>query len=511
MLEVQMIDLRLIDQLPGNVRRRNTKKDVAGLAENIKLMAAEAGTPDKPEAGLLSPIMLRPSAAKKGRYENVAGSRRFNAMALLKASTIPAFVRELTDRQAVEISATENLQRDDLHPIEEGDAYKHMLEAGMTIAEVVETAGRSESHIYKRLKLNDLEPSISKAFWEGTAPEFVTPPFFIEIAKLPTHEGQLKMYDMLKRSPGYNTPSLGDFKGWIRHNFSRDLKRAPFDLKQALPVFGGAEGETMTPCNECPKRSDKQKALFGDDDDMKGAQCLDQTCWDVKVAAHIQHSLDSGMAGIDTNEEWQGNERFLSRHDEKPKGVKPQKVIVVDGHQKGAIVELYPRPEGKAAPDKPKRVTDPNAPRKVSKQEQEDIDQMYTLLVGAMAPFEPHDAQTIFDTLRLAAGSVVLKMVARRTGIDIEPYQLRGSFKMPSNSAERHTLVWTLLLTELCQHYGDARDALKNLMAVAKRYEVGGETMAAMQNIYDTWLTAKGGARPNGKDRHKARTEGAAA
>lgn len=518
MLEVVLLDPKKIDQFPGNVRRRNAPQDVARLAENIKQLAVEGGRPNEPEAFLISPITVRPSSAKPGRFENICGSRRHAALTKLKAKAIPCFVRELTDKQAIEISATENLQRDDLHPIEEADAYKHMLDAGMDVKQIADMAGRSESHVYRRLRLNQMEPEILEDFWSGKHHENVRAEHFIEIAKLPTHAAQLSVYKRLATEPDWRM-NIAAFRKWVFRDAARRLKDAPFTQTVQLPVIGSVAGEKLPTCKGCQKRSDAQQALF-DDSQIDGVSCLDPVCWDGKVAAHIQHSLDNGMSGIKQEEEWQGNERYVTARDlinKKDTDLPREKVIILEGHDRGKVIQMIPREAVKPeqleewARDKenrkPKSVND--GPRKVHKEEKSDIDQAMSLLVGKMRSMERDDAETIFETLMKECGSAVRKLAGARIGLDLSSYEAKAS--LPQDKKEAHTAVWTLLLTSRCEHYGDQREALKNIAKLAERYKIKGEERKMIDAIYDTWIDGRGAYHANGRDRYKARLAGAAA
>src|SRR5690554_133715 len=104
--------------------------------------------------GLLQPIVLRPW---QGDYQLVAGERRFRAAKLAGLSTIPAIVMELSDRQVAEIALVENLQREDLNPIEEAEAYKRLIEEfNLTQEALAARIGKSRPAIANALRLLNL-------------------------------------------------------------------------------------------------------------------------------------------------------------------------------------------------------------------------------------------------------------------------------------------------------------------------------------------------------------------
>lgn len=115
--------------------------------------------------GVLQPVILR----KVGRgYELVAGERRWRAAAKAGIKKIPAVVKELSDGDVLEIALIENLQREDLNPIEEASAYKQLMdEFGLTQEELAKRVGKSRSQIANTLRLLNLEEGILKFILEG--------------------------------------------------------------------------------------------------------------------------------------------------------------------------------------------------------------------------------------------------------------------------------------------------------------------------------------------------------
>ena len=102
------------------------------------------------EQGLLQPITVRPipdllTSKLEQIYEVVCGARRFKALTLLEAKTIPCIIRELTDAEALDAMITENLQRKDVDPLEEADAYHILVDQGKTVADFYPVAGKDHS------------------------------------------------------------------------------------------------------------------------------------------------------------------------------------------------------------------------------------------------------------------------------------------------------------------------------------------------------------------------------
>lgn len=118
------------------------------------------------EHGLIEPIIVKKSI--KG-YDLVAGERRTKAASLAGLTTIPAIIKDFTDQQMMEIALIENIQREDLSPIEEATAYKNYIDAtGLTQEEVANKFGKSRSYITNLLGLLSLPKYVQKEVMNGT-------------------------------------------------------------------------------------------------------------------------------------------------------------------------------------------------------------------------------------------------------------------------------------------------------------------------------------------------------
>jgi ParB family chromosome partitioning protein len=146
-----------IDALqPGRFQPRAHigQEGLAELAESIKAQ------------GVMQPILARPLGA--GRYEIVAGERRWRAARMAGLATVPALVRDVPDRNALAIALIENLQREDLNPLDEAQGIKRLTEEfGMTHAEAAGAVGRSRAAITNALRLLELAPPVQELLREG--------------------------------------------------------------------------------------------------------------------------------------------------------------------------------------------------------------------------------------------------------------------------------------------------------------------------------------------------------
>ncbi|MEM7780446.1 MAG: ParB/RepB/Spo0J family partition protein [Pseudomonadota bacterium] len=131
---LQSLQVARIEPLPGNPRKHF---DEAALDE----LAASIAT-----RGVIQPIIVRPHG--EGRYQLVAGERRWRAAQKARLHEIPALVRELSEREVMALALIENLQREDLNPVEEARAYQRLSdEEGMTQAEIARMVEKSRSHV----------------------------------------------------------------------------------------------------------------------------------------------------------------------------------------------------------------------------------------------------------------------------------------------------------------------------------------------------------------------------
>jgi len=141
---------------PGRYQPRGSMdtESLASLAESIKTQ------------GVMQPILARPVGG--GRYEILAGERRWRAARMAGLATVPTLVREVPDRQAAVIALIENLQREDLNPLEEAAGVKRLIdEFGLTHADAAQSLGRSRAAVTNALRLLELAPPVQELLREG--------------------------------------------------------------------------------------------------------------------------------------------------------------------------------------------------------------------------------------------------------------------------------------------------------------------------------------------------------
>ena len=143
--------VKLEELQPGKYQPR-TRMDQASLQELAQSLKTQ---------GVMQPILARPLA--KGRYEIIAGERRWRAAQLVGLDEVPVIVREIDDRAAMAIALIENIQREDLNPLEESEALKRLLdEFELTHQQIADAVGKSRATVTNLLRLMDLHPEVKK-------------------------------------------------------------------------------------------------------------------------------------------------------------------------------------------------------------------------------------------------------------------------------------------------------------------------------------------------------------
>lgn len=151
----QIQDLPLARIHPNRFQPRHafSSESISELAQTLR------------EEGLLQPIIVREDGEE---YEIIAGERRFRAAQSLGWEKIPAIVNNLSDQQTASLALIENLQREDLNPIDEATAYENLMELNsLTQAQLAKDIGKSQSYVANKLRLLKLDPQIQEALASG--------------------------------------------------------------------------------------------------------------------------------------------------------------------------------------------------------------------------------------------------------------------------------------------------------------------------------------------------------
>jgi ParB family chromosome partitioning protein len=297
--EFRLIPHAQLRESPTNPRRHFHAQAMGELTESIR------------QQGVVQPIVVRRMVGaevmpglvteKSGdiHFQIVTGARRFRASKAAGRDTVPAIVRQLSDDQVIEIQLIENLQREDLHPLDEAQGYQTLIDkTGMEIATIAAKVGKSESYVYQRLKLLALTDKAQKAFLA----EKITAGHAILIARLqPADQAEA----LRECTQGYRT-SVRDLIEWIDRHVHMDLHSAPFkkDDAQLIPEAGA--------CVTCPKRTGFQPALFPDI--AKKDTCTDPKCFQAKLQAFSAQRL------AELKEQGEDVVKITTGYHDKPKG-----------------------------------------------------------------------------------------------------------------------------------------------------------------------------------------------
>jgi ParB family chromosome partitioning protein len=149
------VPIEFVSPNPRNPRRHFDEADLSDLAQSIR------------EHGIVQPVIVR-NAAERGRYEIIAGERRWRAAQRAGLAAIPVLVREVNDRTALELAIIENVQRADLNPLEEAAGYQQLIDDhSYTQADLGQVIGKSRSHVANTLRLLKLPEAVRTMVAEG--------------------------------------------------------------------------------------------------------------------------------------------------------------------------------------------------------------------------------------------------------------------------------------------------------------------------------------------------------
>ena len=152
-IEIALTDIR---RNPAQPRRTFDDTALQELAASLKMK------------GILQAILVRPDPKEAGKYQIIAGERRWRAARLAGLTSIPAMIRETDELELLEIGIIENVQRSDLNPVEEAEAYEALMKRfGRTQESLASTVGKSRVHITNTLRLLQLSESAREHLREG--------------------------------------------------------------------------------------------------------------------------------------------------------------------------------------------------------------------------------------------------------------------------------------------------------------------------------------------------------
>jgi ParB/RepB/Spo0J family partition protein len=270
--KIQSIDIGHIVPSKTNPRKYFNDADIAELAESIKAN------------GLQQPIVVRlVKDPNEGLYEIIDGERRYHACLSIKASTVSAELREMSDVEALEYQLMTFLHRKDITPLEEAGAFQDLAKQGNDLESIAARIGKPLHHIVRTLRLLKLVPAAMKSLQKGDLP--IAHAF--EICRLQAKDQERVMEiafsmpmsasDIVKNR---SVPiSIITLKNFIQEQIHLDLRKISFSKTD--PALVAKSG----PCTHCVKRSGFNQGLFPDI--QQSDTCTDPACFKEKVEAHI--------------------------------------------------------------------------------------------------------------------------------------------------------------------------------------------------------------------------------
>lgn len=255
-----------------NPRRIFDESALNELAESIRTQ------------GVLSPLLVRPINPQT--YEVVAGRRRYRAAQRAGVESVPVDIRELTDAQCLEIAIVENLQRRDVHPLEEAEGFASLLrleEPKYSIEQIAAKCGKHPGYVLSRIRLTELAPAVTEAF----AKDEIGLGHALLLAKLQPGQQEEALAACWQESYSNGSKSkrillpVRNLREWVEHNILLELAAAPFPKDDAQLV---AEAGS---CLECPKRTGHNTLLF-EGIGTRHDSCSDPNCYAAKVDAFVK-------------------------------------------------------------------------------------------------------------------------------------------------------------------------------------------------------------------------------
>jgi len=273
---ITMLPLARLRESPFNPRRHYNEASLAELADTMR----------PPLGRVHQPIVVRPlvQADVEHDHEIVFGHRRFRAAAIAGLDEIPAIVRAMSDDDARVAQVVENLQREDVSPLEEADAL-HTLrrEHEHTIEALMQHSGKSRSYVFNRLRLATAHDKVREAVADGRMGAEVAQ----EVARLPhpLQPAALKAMFSKEWRDGERVEccvSYRQAKKILADRFQLRLNDAPFDLFNVRLVPAAGD------CQQCHKNTSNDETLASE---WGAGVCTDIECFEAKKVAHLQVEL----------------------------------------------------------------------------------------------------------------------------------------------------------------------------------------------------------------------------
>lgn len=283
--QIELIPISDISPSPMNPRKTFSEEAIRELADNIR------------KQGLLQPITVRPMvdgmidgmivrrcatpAETSMDYEIVCGERRYRACKMLGEFEMACIVRTMSDDEAFDAMITENLQRRDVDPMEEAEAFRLLQERGQDVAELAARFGKSESYVRNRMRLSALIPPLRTFLSNGQ--------LTLRGAYLASRLGEDQQRELFDdefdgKEDCERQMTTDEVEEWLDRYFM-NLWHAPFHDGETLDEEWNPDGKLIRRCRRCSDNTSNQGCLFAD---MKTEepQCINAECYERKLTVY---------------------------------------------------------------------------------------------------------------------------------------------------------------------------------------------------------------------------------
>ena len=344
------LPLTQLKESPVNPRKVFDESRLQELAASIRAQ------------GVLSPLLARPVNGTHG-YEIVAGARRYRAAQMAGLDSVPVRIVHLCDAEALEAMLIENLQRSDLHPLQEAAGFRALLdleEPMYSIEQISAKTGKKPAYIAAHVKLTELASAVTEAF----AKDEIGVGHALLLAKLQPEEQEQALaacyqetYTNGNKAKRILLP-VRYLQQWIEHNILLELAAAPFSKEDArlAPEAGS--------CVECPKRTGHNTLLFAEMSNID--RCSDPACFQNKLNEHVKQTVAAKPKLVQISTAYgkpvDGSpviprNKYVEIRQDKPKSKNERdwpeyksckytaEAIVTDGNERGEMKRVCANPE----------------------------------------------------------------------------------------------------------------------------------------------------------------------
>lgn len=448
-------EIEIVERLNPR-QRRNAEAD-----EQLYLSIKHRAETIAPEAAIIEPLTVvqREGEGGKAIYILANGERRLTAAKRARLEQVPVLLNELTNEEIYELRLLESLQHNELHPLDESDAYAN-LAAMMVTEDIARKVGKPIAHVARRLKLQSVAGPVREALERNQ----ITVDHAEVLSIYPTETQVKALKECLTEAyhVGYDDDKKGvilmplsQLKNWLRRNVLLDLNSVGFSKSDATLV------EEMGPCTTCPHRTGTLQTLF---DDLPDGMCTLPSCFNKKRKEFAKREFRKAQEKYDVTPQM-----ISTGWTSKKDVLKYNEYQVCKESERGALLGQFVdgAKEGKVAwikINKPKthEVADPaRLQEEQEKERQKEQQQLAYLdeLIKAVAPKVPK---------KLTDREDIVHVINRIGGLEGVIYEAYGIKSIESESESK--LIQALILQSNINCY--LPDDIAALEMLAKRSKI---------------------------------------